>query len=411
MKLLRKTLLAIGLIILLAVLKIIILRRSPSSSVFYFNLFSALQLLLILWAIITGLLETIIWNKDPPGRARRKSSAFFISLIALSEIACLFILHHPSLIHGTPDSPFVIYYNNYQRDILQFNRTLSRYDTALFYKMQSNNTGLFENIEFSDSIFTDQHGFRHDVTSVAKDKIICLGDSYTLGWGVRQQEAYPQQLESILKTPVLNTGMSSYGTAREIESIRQLDKTNTTTLVIQYCYNDADENRSYINNGYRLPVSPRSVYDQACEENKWSKVYFPGKCFCTLLKIFLNEKLNFLPEKILSSKVTAVPPINYDDNAFCFLEVLKRAGLDFSRIHLIVFDIGEYNTLNDRFAQALDRRLKIPENHDLFKDHVHVLHISHLLTPSDYYTLDEHIRPSGQRKLALALASVIGGLR
>ena len=37
--------------------------------------------------------------------------------------------------------------------------------------------------------------------------IVCVGDSVTFGWGVTQDESYPQRLEDILNLNVLNTGV------------------------------------------------------------------------------------------------------------------------------------------------------------------------------------------------------------
>jgi hypothetical protein len=409
MRFLKKLLLTIGLILLLACLKIVFKRSLSSSQIFYYNLCSSLQLLLLIWVITTGLLENTILKKEPYEKSRIKSSLFFIVLIALSELSCYALDHNPQLIPEKLTSSFREYYNNYQRDILQYNKNISRYDTALFYRMKSNNRSLFRNIEFSDSVFTNGLGFRNDELSVKKPKIICLGDSYTLGWGVQQEEAYPQQLEKILKIPVLNTGMASYGTAREIESVRQLDTTNLTSLVIQYCYNDADENETYIKNNYRLPISSRSLYDSSADLVKWSRVYFPGKYFCTLFKIFLNEKLHFSGAGSPAKKKPdpAEQPANYDNNASSFIKILRAARLNFVKIHLFIFDIGEYYNLNDRFVLALENQLNTPENVSFFKGHIHVLHISSLLTPSDYYLLDGHIKASGHRKIAGYLADLI----
>ncbi|HWK03925.1 MAG TPA: hypothetical protein VNS58_09865 [Puia sp.] len=325
------------------------------------------------------------------------------------ELSCYFLTRHPQMIPGKIVSDFREYYNNYQRDILQYNKNISRYDTALFYRMKSNNRSLFSNIEFSDSVFTNEQGFRDDELSLKKAQIICLGDSYTLGWGVQQEETYSQQLEKALKVPVLNTGMSSYGTAREIESIRQLDKKNLTSLIIQYCYNDADENEAYIKNHYRLPISPESIYDSSSDLLKWSRIYFPGKYSCTLFKLFLTEKLqSFIAgSRAKNEPVPSQQPTNDDKNARSFIEILKVSGLDFTKIHLFVFDIGEYYNLNEEFVFALENQLRTPENKSFFKDHIHVLHIKPLLTPSDYYVLDIHIKASGHRKIAEYLAGFI----
>ena len=45
-----------------------------------------------------------------------------------------------------------------------------------------------------------------------KTRIVCSGDSFTLGYGVADTEAYPQQLESLdARLDVVNMGQGGYG--------------------------------------------------------------------------------------------------------------------------------------------------------------------------------------------------------
>jgi hypothetical protein len=418
--------LAICFIIFLACLKVLFKKLFPHSLVFHYNLLSAVQLLLLLWAILTGLMEGIWWKNQTPVRSRLKSFFCFLALMTLAEAGCVFLFHHP---HSIP-RPFIPvfrdYYNNYQRDILQYNKNISRYDAALFYRMKADNRSRFSNIEFDDSIRTDGAGFRTNIAaqnlenpgSPSPAKIICLGDSYTLGWGVQQNQTYPARLEQILKRPVLNTGMSSYGTIREIESIRNLDNSDVTTVVIQYCFNDAEENEAYVNNHLRLPISPQSVYDSAVDMLWWSNLYFPGKYFCTIAKLSLKHLTapQAQPQRQQSSQPQQPPPpqpqsgdqaSTYDQEASCFLTVLKNSGLDFDKIQLFVFDIREYQNLSGDFVRALGRQLSSRDNSRFFNGHLHVLSIDGLLTPADYYILDEHVRAVGQVKIAAFLAAEI----
>ena len=438
MRFLRKIIIAVCAIILLAGIKILFSEIFPYSVVFHYNLFSSLQLLLLLWAIGTGLLEYIAWKKEPPATARLKSFFSFLAFLILAEAGCSWMLHHPRSIPHPLITAFREYYNNYQRDILQYNKNISRYDPAVFYRMKARNRSLFSNIEFTDSIFTDNSGFRtnspsHTTTTDAppantsdtctpstadtttnppspKPTIICLGDSYTLGWGVQQAETYPAQLQSMLGQPVLNTGMSSYGTIREVESTRSLDKSGATTVIIQYCFNDADENEAFVRHHFHLPISPEPIYDSAVNMLWWSNLYFPGKYFCTLTKLFLSERLHPSPtpgSPVQTPDPSTGPPSDQTAEATWFLEVLRHSGLNFDSLHVIVFDIREYRNLTGKFIRTLQQQLTSPDNRLFFKDHLQPLSVEGLFTPADYYILDEHLRPSGQKKLAAYLAAAI----
>ncbi len=411
MRFLKKMLLAIAAILALACLKILFIRLFPSSSIFHYNVFSSLQFLLLLWAVFTGILETLAWTGSPPRKARIRSLTVFLLLVALGDLTCTWLLYHPGSIPAKWRWGFEYYYANYQRNIMQYDKKLATYDTSLFYRWKAGNRGLFRNFEFSDSVFTNDMGFRNKQISMDSVKLICLGDSYTVGWGVGQEEAYPQQLEKIIKEPVLNTGVSSYGTAREVESIRHLDTRNVDRIIIEYSNNDAEENEAYLRNNYRLLISPQRVYDSICNEVKWSTVYFPGKCICTLGKLMLGQTLKSFAKDRQAPDTTEMDPGKWGArDARTFIEVLKRSGWNFDKLQVIVFNIDQETDSLISFVPELSRQLDAPENKYFFKDHLHLLSIAGLLTPADRYVMDPHLRPSGQKKIAQALAQALNAL-
>lgn len=416
MRFLRKMLWVLGVILVLAVLKIILQKHFPRSSFFHFNLLSCLQLLVLFWAIFTGILETTVWRRLPPRRAGRNSTLTFFALLVVAELICCWMFFHPAAIPRPFLATARYYYANYQRNIAQFDPAISQYDSSLFYRMIPNNRTTFSNVEFSDSIITDARGFRDTTNALAHSAILCLGDSYTLGWGVRQHEAYPYLLHQLLKVPVLNTGVSSYGTARELAAIRPIDKSALKAVIIQYCTNDEDENKAYVENGDRPLISPGSSYDSARTILKWSNAWFPFKYSLTQFKIFMS--LNVIPsvqkaihpsiqKTIHPSRPITDDTAQYEKETDLFLEVLKGADLNFDSVHIFVFDIDSYDQLRSKFISTLRNKLTQPAQRSIFKDHVHALHIEQLFTPDDYYILDEHIRPSGHAKLARLLADSI----
>ena len=410
MKFLKKLLIAVGLIILLAILKIVLAKLFPASLIFHYNLLSCAQLFLFGWAIITGVIEFFLQKKFNAKKNGLISFVFFIVLISCCEFFCFFILHHPHHIPKNLLPSFSYYYNNYERDILQYNKKISVYDTSVFYKMKADNKSAFKNIEFGDSIFTNSKGFRDDEESLLNKKIICLGDSYTLGWGVQQNETYSKFLEDTLKVDVLNTGMSSYGTAREVESVRKLDMKDVENIIIQYSYNDEEENDDFVNHKNHLQISSEHVYDSACNALRWSKFYFPGKYFFTIGKLFLKNKLDNFKKKMVkkskqSEEQTEVD--HYKKMAKDFVEVVKNSGWNFDKVHVFVFDICEYESMNDKFINALKNELSNQNNEEFFKNHVYPLHIISFLKPEDYYLLDGHVRTSGQQKIAALLLKMM----
>ena len=404
MRFLRKILLALGILVVLSVLRILLQKHFPVSLSFHYNLISCLQLITLAWAVVTGILETTILKHLQPPKARRISFLTFTLFLVLMETITYRMLHHPSAIPRLLLPTARYYYNNYQRNILQFDPAISQYDSALFYRMKSDNRCVFSNIEFSDSIFTDSRGFRNDTHGLDHPTVICMGDSYTLGWGVRQKETYAFLLQQMLGCPVLNTGMSSYGSAREIASTKSLDRSALRTVVIQYCSNDAEENEAYVRNDHHPFISPPSVYDSAKNILKWSKTWFPFKYFCTSAKIILSEQL--IPALRHSPEISG-DTTRFEREASLFLEVLKGSNLNFDTVNVFVFNIEEYDQLSGRFISALEKRLADPSAGTRFNHHIHPLHVERLFSSGDYYILDGHLRPSGHIKLARALADSI----
>ena len=68
-----------------------------------------------------------------------------------------------------------------------------------------------------------------------------------MGWGVEDNETYSTLLENKLYTPVLNLGVSSYGTARNAFIIRNK---YFDDLQLLFCniHNDISENAFYLEN-------------------------------------------------------------------------------------------------------------------------------------------------------------------
>ena len=139
-----------------------------------------------------------------------------------------------------------------------------------------------KNKEFNTTIAVNRLGLRDDDSSLQRPPIICLGDSYTMGVGVGQQQTYPQLLEKMLGVKVLNAAISSYGTARETIMFKRLDTSALKYVIIQYCFNDIEENNVYVRHKYKLPVRKKAGYDLLVNAHKWSTTYYPLKRVLTI---------------------------------------------------------------------------------------------------------------------------------
>jgi HEAT repeat protein/lysophospholipase L1-like esterase len=94
-------------------------------------------------------------------------------------------------------------------------------------------------------------------------RVACLGDSVTLGYGIRPQEAWPQVLEDLLdargqRTEVFNVAFGGWSTRQELIAYRRLArKYRPDQVLLGICLNDVPEMQ---NNLTRPPLFVRTLY-------------------------------------------------------------------------------------------------------------------------------------------------------
>src|SRR5436309_11914338 len=95
-----------------------------------------------------------------------------------------------------------------ERHLIQFSPDCAQYDPRLGYRLRPGRCR-FANREFATTYMINSRGLRDDETSLHEPTVIVLGDSYAMGWGVEQDETYPQVIERNLGVKVLNAAISS----------------------------------------------------------------------------------------------------------------------------------------------------------------------------------------------------------
>ena len=89
-------------------------------------------------------------------------------------------------------------------------------------------------------------------------RILVLGDSLTLGWGVNQEQTYPSLLEQELnrqsgrgKYEVINAGVGNWNTVQEVKFYWEEGyKYKPDLVILGYCINDAETEERYRNHGF-----------------------------------------------------------------------------------------------------------------------------------------------------------------
>jgi hypothetical protein len=279
------------------------------------------------------------------------------------------------------------------------------YDSSLFYTLKPSSQFVFRNYEFADTFYTNKMGLRDDDNSLLRPEIICIGDSHTMGWGVPQNETFAEILSQGLQKKVLNAGIASYGTIRELKNLYRLDTSGLQNLIIQYNPGDAIENLQFIQQGYSLKISSEKKYDSASAIHYWTKLWFPGKHFMTISKLYVRSKLPAFSSKKKTNKNNTA--ISLHKSAVNFANIMLYSAINFNKTRVFVVNINEGNSINDNFSNEVKNLINSSPYKEHFNDNLILVPLSNTLNESDFYILDDHMRRSGHEKVAKRLLSYI----
>lgn len=285
------------------------------------------------------------------------------------------------------------FYTGYFRSIPCFQYDLGRYDKDLFYTLQP---GRFRNrnIEFNNIYDVNEMGLRDDSESLNFPRIMVWGDSHAMGFGVEQDETFANVLEKKLNYKVLNTGIISYGTAREFEMFKRLNSDSTDLIIIQYCPNDAIENDAYVNNDNKLIISSEQRYHFAQNRNFLQSHYYPFKYIFEAIAHQLRKRVAHIGKQTPSKRISQENQIS---NFFKILELLQ------SRFngHIIVFNISTKDTTSE-LIYGFSQYVK----HNQL-ERIQCEDFSTILKDDDFHIIDEHLNASGHRKIGEHIYNLI----
>ena len=318
-------------------------------------------------------------------------SIYLFTLIGLLELG-IFLSFFPIKNHQIT-SPSIIqqyrnFYAGYLRNIPAYQMGLGKYDPDLFYTLRPGQK-VNSNLEFSNHYQVNSQGTRDDETSLDFPEIIMLGDSHTMGWGVEQNETFSNILEKKTEKKVLNTGIVSYGTAREFLMFKKIKTDSCKTIVWQYCSNDMRENKSFIENRNQLKISSEEEYQFKYKRNFLQANYYPFKyCFETLGHQFRRARHR--------QKFRDLPKVDLPKQIDYFFSIIKLLQEDFDG-KIIIFNLESFDT-TDQYYLAFKRYV---EENNL--EHIQLMDLSSILKKEDYFIIDGHINVSGHQKVSEAI--------
>jgi lysophospholipase L1-like esterase len=328
----------------------------------------------------------------------------FFNLLVVSlilETTFVVMLRSPRLVAASP-GPFRALiqqvYRHFNRSLIQFEPGCARYDPVVTYTLKPGGC-TFGNVEFVNEYRVNRAGLRDTDANLDAPEVIVLGDSHAMGWGVNQDQTLVRVLANRLGYTTLNAAVSSYATVRERRMLDRLDASRLRYLVVQYADNDLPENRTF-ERRRDLPILSEARYREIGEYYAAQRRYYPGKY---VYRLFMKVLRLEAPEPDDLRMVEATP----DEEARLFLNALIHAGrTPIDGVQLVVFEINQRLQPPRPFIAALDRIAR-DTAYPPFVRGLRTLDTTTVLTPQDFYALDDHMTAAGHRAVGEALAKLI----
>jgi lysophospholipase L1-like esterase len=301
-------------------------------------------------------------------------------ILLITSIIGYDILQHPERHQSTGRIWNVIatdLYYLYEAEIWQNKKECVQYDDNLLYKPSSGCR--FSNKEFSSNLTFSEAGRSTPLSRspLSGRPLFFAGDSDTMGWGVNDDETFASIIASRVDVPVLNLGVSSYGTVREIIRIRMHPRFQEANCIfIQYSWNDFQENEVFLARG-SLPAPRQALFEKLVSDYGRKKVRF-----IDVMRQTFDMMLDF--------------PIAF------FLSVVGLHDLPLLDAKAFTAVLASFSELNDkkvfvigpgRFVSALNRRALA----------ANVFPIQVDLNYADRYTLDMHPNKKGHGEIAMQI--------
>jgi hypothetical protein len=284
--------------------------------------------------------------------------------------------------------------------VWQAEPTCAQFDPELIYLAKPGRAN-FRNPEF-DTIITMQRDGRREQPAPPpghREKVVVLGDSFAMGWGVNDAETYSAPLQSRFHYATTNLGVASYGTARELLWLRRQDAwRDADVLIIQFCENDAEENAAFLEN-------PRLFESSAHAEKAWKEVSARPRYELNYPSV-LGRTVDHLYRRVRVEGVHAMTRSLLRDRH------LWQRGRDSS--HSLARD---FLAVWDRFPALADKPVIVidpPGGAGFVADLQHLVanrpnfKVMRLqLQPEHWFRFDGHLKPAGHEAIAVQLDRAI----
>jgi lysophospholipase L1-like esterase len=265
-----------------------------------------------------------------------KNTLYSIALLALSVVVALVISEGILRVKNSSMKNYDIEMWRYAREL-----KIKSSDPALDFEHLKNKSAVLQNVE----IRLNEWGLRGDPVPPAspdRRRILFLGASTTLGWGVREDDTVEQRLERELAAAgqpaeVLNAGVGNYNAERYVSRfLKQLTGLNPTDIVVQYFMRDAEDLPPGGGNillrhselAVTLWIAYHRLFDSAGEANlveRYRKVYDPDQPGFVVMQRELRKLADYAQARGIRLYFMMTPDVHdLIDYKFTFVHDIMR---------------------------------------------------------------------------------------
>ena len=116
------------------------------------------------------------------------------------------------------------------------------FDKEVLFRMYPDKSGKVSSREYSVTVKTNRLGFRQEIGVFEKFDILAVGDSFTEGWGVEENEVYTSHINA-KKFRILNLGLHGSSPALfALQIPHYIKQFKPKKIIVQLFDNDLDDN-------------------------------------------------------------------------------------------------------------------------------------------------------------------------
>jgi lysophospholipase L1-like esterase len=265
-----------------------------------------------------------------------KNTLYSIVLLALSVVVALLVSEGILRVKNSSMKNYDIEMWRYAREL-----KIKSADPSLDFEHLKSKSAMLQNVE----IRLNEWGLRGDPVPPAssdKRRILFLGASTTLGWGVPEEDTVERRLERMLAAAghpadVLNAGVGNYNAERYVSRfLKQLTGLNPTDIVVQYFMRDAEDlppggGNIFLRNSelaVTLWIAYHRLFDRTGEANlveRYRKVYDPGQPGFIVMQRELKKLAEYAQQRGIRLYFMMTPDVHdLIDYKFTFVHDIMR---------------------------------------------------------------------------------------